>query len=71
MKNVLILIALVLSIQGFGQGNGWEWQNPKPQGNSLAWHNWRHGLWKKRLCTEKCMRLILHLQTVCSLFWKD
>ena len=35
MKNVLILIAILLTFQSFGQENGWQWQNPKPQGNDL------------------------------------
>ena len=35
MKNVLILIAILLTFQSFGQENGQQWQNPKPQGNNL------------------------------------
>jgi len=34
-KKLIVLFVCVLSFQAFGQGNGWEWQNPLPQGNTL------------------------------------
>ena len=36
MKRILILVLLSLQTYfSFGQGNGWEWQNPLPQGNTM------------------------------------
>ncbi|HRH34909.1 MAG TPA: YCF48-related protein, partial [Catalimonadaceae bacterium] len=36
MKTILFSSILILhSVLSFGQGNGWEWQNPLPQGNTL------------------------------------
>jgi len=35
MKNFFILLSFLFSTQTFGQGNGWEWQNPLPQGNQF------------------------------------
>jgi hypothetical protein len=35
MKKLILLWVCVLSFGVFGQGNGWEWQNPLPQGNTL------------------------------------
>ena len=36
MKTIAFyLFTFVLSLQLHAQGNGWEWQNPLPQGNTL------------------------------------